>query len=370
MKDLRIIAFAVAILAIAALACSPFGGGKASEVAATAKAVATEVKSAGTPAPAATATKSGSAPTSAPGGGGGDNPLSLQDRQSGLDKLKSYRMRWQAQWSSTDSGKTETASWDWQEEYSSEPKALHWIWHIVSQDQSQSADWEVWQIDNTMYMRTKEAGGDGQCTSFSSDDQNSQLTKGLFNPSMLGSVKDAKYVGTDTVNGISAKHYKYDEKSAALFGASKVAGEIWVAVEGGYVVKETVAWNGGGGLFGGKSNAKGEGKWTWELSDVNKAIPIQAPEDCGGAATDIPVMKDATDKSTFGDTLTYKTPSKLTDVVAFYQKQMPSAGWKLNGEPEVSDEMATMEFAKGDQTATIILSIEDDKTQVMITVAK
>lgn len=368
MKELRIVAFTLVVLAIAALACSPVGG-KASEVAATAKAVATEVKSVGTPAPAATATKPGSAPTSAPGGGGGDNPLSLQDRQSGLDKLKSYRMRWQAQWSGADSGKTETASWDWLEEYSSEPKALHWVWHIVSQDESKSVDWEIWQIGNTMYMQSKEDGGDGQCTSFSSDDQNNQLTKGLFNPSMLGSVKDAKYVGTDTVNGISAKHYKYDEKSAALFGATKVAGEIWVAVEGGYVVKETVAWSGGTGLFA-QSGAKGDGKWTWELSDVNKAIPIKAPEGCGGAAADIPVMKDATDKTTFGDTLAYKSPSKLADVAAFYQKEMPAAGWKLTGEPEVSDEMAMMEFAKGDQKANIILSVDDDNVQVMITVEK
>jgi len=369
MKELRIVAFTVVVLAIAALACSPVGGGKVSEAAATAKAVATDVKSVGTPAPAATATKPGSALTSASGGGGGDDPLSLQDRQAGLDKLKSYRMRWQAQWSGTDSGKTETASWDWQEEYSSAPKALHWVWHIVSQDESQNLDWEVWQIDNTMYMQNKGAGGDGQCTSFSSDDKSNQLTKGLFNPSMLGSVQDAKYVGAETVNGISAKHYKYDEKSAALFRASKVAGEIWVAVEGGYVVKETVAWSGAAGLFG-QSGAKGDGKWTWELSDVNKAITIKAPEGCGGAAADIPVMKDATDKASFGDTLTYKSPSKLADVAAFYQKEMPAAGWKLTGEPEVSDETAMMEFAKGDQTATIILSVEDGKTQVMITVAK
>jgi len=76
MKELRIVAFAVAILSIAALACSPLGGGKVSQVAATAQAVATEVKSLGTPAPEATATKPGSAPTPAPSGGGGDNPLS------------------------------------------------------------------------------------------------------------------------------------------------------------------------------------------------------------------------------------------------------------------------------------------------------
>ncbi len=369
MKELRLVTFAIAVLAIAALACSPIGGGKASEVVATAKAVATEVKSLNSLTPEATTAKPGSAPTSAPGGGS-DNPLSLQDRQAGLDKLKSYRMKWQAQWSSTEVTKTESLGWDWQEEYSSDPQAVHWIWHIVSQDNSQGVDWEAWQVANTTYWQTKQADGKSQCISFSSDDKNNQLSKGLFNPSMLGSVKDAKYVGTETVNGIKAKHYKYDEKSAALFGAAKVSGEIWTAVDGGYVVKETVAWSGGAGLFGSQPNTKGDGKWNWELSDVNQAVTIQAPEGCGGAATDLPVMSDATDKATFGDTLTYKTPSKLGDVVAFYQEQMPAAGWNLEGEPQISDEFATMEFTKESQKATVVLSVDQDTTQVMITVEK
>jgi hypothetical protein len=362
MNRFHIAALAVAMLAIAALACSPIGGGKAPEVVATAKSLTT-------PAPDATATRPGQA-TSAPAGGGGDNPLSLQDRQAGLDKLKSYRMRWQAQWTSTEITKTENASWDWQEDYSSEPKGLHWVWHITSQDNSQSLDWEAWQVDNTMYWQTKQADGKSQCTSFSSDNPDNQLAKGLFNPTLLGSVKDAKYAGAETVNGIKTKHYKYDEKSAALFGASKVSGDLWVAVDGGYVVKETVAWSGGFGLFGAKPNAKGEGKWNWELSEVNQPITIKAPEGCGGGATGLPVMKDATDKASFGDALTYKSASKLKDVVAFYQKQMPAAGWKLEGEPEVTDEMATLQFAQGDQKAMIILTVDQDQTQVMITVEK
>jgi len=112
------------------------------------------------------------------------------------------------------------------------------------------------------------------------------------------------------------------------------------------VVKETVKWSGVAGLFGASSKAKGDGQWTWELTDINKPITIQPPEGCGGAASDIPVMKDATDKSSFGDTITYKSPSKLADVVEFYKKQMPAAGWKLSGEPDVSDEMASLEFRK------------------------
>ena len=370
MKRQSLVLLAVAVLSIAALACSALGGaGKVPEAISTAQAVATEVKSAesGTPAPKATAAKPGS-PTSAPSS---DSGLSLQSRDAGLDKLKSYKMRWLAEWKSTDTGSTESAGWDWVEEYSSDPAALHWNWNIAnSTDKTKNTQMEAWQVGNTMYLQTADANGKQSCISMSSDDKSNQLSKGLFNPNMLGSVNDAKYVGTDTVNGVKAKHYKYDEKSANLFGAAKVSGEIWVAVDGGFVVKETVNWSGAAGLFGTSSKSKGDGKWTWELSDVNQAISIQPPENCGGAANDIPVMKDATEKSSFGDMITYKTASKLADVAEFYKQQMPAKGWNLEGEPEVTDESASLNFTKGDQKAQIMLSVDQGKTQVVVNVTK
>ena len=159
-------------------------------------------------------------------------------------------------------------------------------------------------------------------------------------------------------------------KKAQICSAAKVSGEIWVAVDGGFVVKETVNWSGAVGLFGTSSKCKGDGKWTWELSDVNQLITIQPPENCGGAAADIPVMKDATEKTSLGDTIMYKTASKMADVAEFYKQQMPAKGWKLEGEPEITDEFATTEFTQGDQTAQVMLSVDEGKTQVVINVTQ
>jgi hypothetical protein len=343
MKQQSLVLLAVAVLSIAALACSVLGGAKAPAV-------------------------KPAAPTSVSGGG---DALSLQSRDAGLDKLKSYKMRWLAEWKSTDSSSTESDGWDWVEEYSSDPAALHWNWNITnSTDKTKNTQMEAWQVGNTMYMQTVEADGTKQCISMASDDQSNQLSKGLFNPSMLGSVSDAKYVGTDTVNGVKAKHYTYDEKSANLFGAAKVSGEIWVAVDGGFVVKEAVNWSGAAGLFGANSKSKGDGKWTWELSNVNQPITINPPENCGGAAADIPVMQDATEKTAVADTIMYKTASTVADVVEFYKQQMPAKGWKLEGEPEVAEESATMQFTQGDQTAQVMLSVDQGKTQVVVNVTK
>ena len=105
----------------------------------------------------------------------------------------------------------------------------------------------MWQIGDTSYMKS---GEDDECMSFSTEGAEKDIQKGSFNPSMLGSIEDAKYVGRETVNGIPTKHYKYNSKTGMLAALGEVSGETWVAIDGGYVVKDTVKWTGGGGLFG------------------------------------------------------------------------------------------------------------------------
>lgn len=380
----------VALLVVAALALSACGGSRAqtgptptvnsvepveqgTQVPTTAAGSGTGMKATAAPATvAAFSVKGTTTPVlELPGTEPAGDTLNLQNRETGLDQLKSYRLSWQAEWSSITSGKTESAGWDWQEEYSGEPAGLHWTWKSNDPtDTSKSSVMEAWQVGATTYMKTSEAEGQNNCISYSSADQSSQLTKGIFSPDILGQVENAKYVGTETVNGINAKHYKYDQVSANLAALGKVSGEMWVAVDGGYVVKDTVNWEGGAGLFGTSSTDKGSGKWTWELTDVNQPITIAAPPECAGAASGLPMMADATDKAVIGDMTTYKSASKLADIVSFYQKEMVAAGWAADGEPTVSDQLSNLAFTKGGQKAQITVSEDNGSSQVLVQVTK
>ena len=204
-------------------------------------------------------------PTEAPAATPEDESLSLASRDAGLDQLSSYRLTWRAEWKSTDQGKEEQGAWDWTEEYTSDPKANHLTMSAPdSNDSAKNSAFEIWQIGDTSYMKN---GEDQACVSFSTEGAEKDIQKGTFNPSMLGSIEDAKYVGRETVNGIPTKHYKYNSKTGMLTALGEVKGETWVAVDGGYVVKDTVGWTGGGGLFGlgASTTATGNGSWTWEL---------------------------------------------------------------------------------------------------------
>ena len=196
------------------------------------------------------------------------------------------------------------------------------------------------------------------------------MAKGLLTPGALGGVSGAKYVGPDTVNGIKAKHYKYDEQAASLAGFGKVNGEIWIAEDGGYVVKDTSNWEGAAGLFGAGTKAAGAGTWTYQVLDVNKPLAIKPPDICEKGKVDVPVMSDATEKAQMGPILSYKTAAKLKDVVEFYNTAMAKAGWQPAGEPTVADEMSALSFTKDGSTAQITIIPADGKTQVMVNTSK
>jgi hypothetical protein len=304
---------------------------------------------------------------------GEDDSLSLASRDTGLDKLKSYSMSWKSEWNGTDSnGKAQKGNWDWTEEFESQPSSLHFIWKgIDTSSQSAGMNMELFQIGETTYMLSPESDGKVSCISMSSADQKGQLTKGMFSPTSLGSVSGAKYVGSETVNGIPTKHYKYGDTAQAVLALGKTAGEIWIAQDGGFVVKDILSWQGGRGLFGMDAQSKGDGKWTWELTNVNQPIGIKAPQNCAGNAAGLPVMADATEKSTFGDMITYKTASKIADVVAFYQKEMVAAGWQAQADNSgITEETATLSFSKNTDTANLLVSISDNVTNVTLSVSK
>lgn len=88
----------------------------------------------------------------------------------------------------------------------------------------------------------------------------------------------SNYVGSETVNGISARHYTstYSEWSESWSGdVTDAKGDVWIA-EAGYPVRYRLTAN----SLDEEGN-RGTILWTMELSDVNAPISIEAPQDAG-----------------------------------------------------------------------------------------
>ena len=309
-------------------------------------------------------------PTAAhePSAVGGD--LTLDSRDVGLDKLKSYRVTWKAGWKTTKDGKTEQAVWDWQQEYGADPPTVHSAWKGTGASGKEPGSLEIWENGSTASFVTIDPEGKKSCSSLWSPMQRTIPGK-VFSPGLLGSLSGAKYAGTEVVNGIQSNHYKYDEKTANRTDLGKVAGEIWVAADSGYVVKDTVSWEGGAGPFGAPAAAaeSGKGSWTWELTDPNGAFTIPPPAVCDSATNGLPLISGGYQKTVTGDAMVYLAYHG-EKVVPFYQEEMIAGGWKQSGEPASKDGVATVEFTKDGQKASVTVTSKGLLSEVKIEVTK
>ena len=75
-----------------------------------------------------------------------------------------------------------------------------------------------------------------------------------------------------------------------------------------------------------------------------------------GAAEGLPVMADAADQNTQGDLISYTSASALEDVVAFYQAEMPKAGWQMSGTSTEKQALAMFNYTKDGGTVSIVIS--------------
>jgi hypothetical protein len=389
MKNVRILMLVVTVLALAALACSiGGGGGQPSDTGA----VTPASSEGGGGEVSASPTKEMATPASSEGGGGevstppptkematsaptpAENDLTLSTLTDGLAMLKSYKSTFVVKFVGKDGqGQPVDGSFETREEFTQEPRAQRIAVTSMgfSQEQAdQSGAFEMITIGDTSYMVMQDQDGKRSCISTSSDEA-TQPEQGLFSPATLGGVSGAKYVKTDTVNGIKTKHYAWKEGGLVGLGFTSAKGDVWVAVDGNYVVKYTAEATGKDMLFG--STAE-EGTITVEynLTEVNGSFQIEPPADCEAPATDIAIMADAKDKSTFGEMVSYTSASAFADVVEFYKTEMPNNGWQPSGEPTEMEGLAMLEFAKDSRKAQVMISYDTDKqtTDVVITTSQ
>jgi hypothetical protein len=300
-----------------------------------------------------------------------EEDLNLPDLTGGLAGLDSYKSTFSMRFVGKDaSGNDVDGTWETEEEFTREPRAQR-----ISMTTSgstggvagQPGTFELITIGDTSYMITKDADGNISCVSMSSSEE-SDLTQGIFTPDMMGSISGAKYVGRETVNGINTKHYAWKETSLPVFGFTSASGDVWVAIDGDYVVRYVSEASGTGTVFG-AAEEEGTISFEYNLTDVNGSFAIEAPAECTAPATDIPIMADAQDKATFGEMLSYSSPSAFADVVEFYKTEMPANGWQPSGEPMEMEDFATLSFAKDGRTAQVMITFSSDTnlTSVVVT---
>jgi len=367
----------VVVIMIAALVLSACGGGASPAPSGGAQSAATEAGSKPVEKPAAKPTQPPAEKPAAAKVEATATPeeFQLDNVTAGLGELNSYKAAFTMTFEGKDNGQPKTSTLAFTEEFIKDPPAKRTVvtglGGMLGGDTGtpvpgQSTGIESIEVGGKQYSKM----GDicAQVTAESGPQANTMMDPN----SIIGGVRGAQRVGNETVNGVPTVHYKLDVSSLATVGYLNGNGDVWVADPGNYVVKYVFQATGTDKFLGGSSTSEGTVKWDYEVSDVNQPIEIKAPENCGGAAEDIPMMADATDQAAFGGTSTYSTPSKFEDVVAFYEKEMKAKGWAEKEGGMSAEGVSMKSYTKDGRTVQVMITADasSGKTSVMITEEK
>lgn len=354
-KQLRLFLLLTLLLGLT-LGCGLIGGKKETPP----PPPATEAPSGGEEAPAPTALPTEEEEVSeSPGDrtetGEEDEEIGLSSITGGLQGLDSYRSHFEMTFEDTTGDETEYWTFEMDTEYVRDPFAQR----VVIRGGEAGEGLESVQIGDRQYV----VFGDGQCIS-SSADEAEELDTELFEPDdFIGGLEKARRVRPDEeVNGILCRHYTFDETYVNWGDITSAEGEMWVAVDGDYVVKHILQAEG-------KNPATGEEghlEWVYEVRDVNKSFSIEPPAGCEAAESELPTMPDATDMTSMGGMVMYTSASSFDDVLAFYREQMAAEGWSEQDDSFIGDGTAILNYAKDGRTATVTLASDDGAVSVVI----
>jgi hypothetical protein len=208
-----------------------------------------------------------------------------------------------------------------------------------------------------------ERRGELECTA-TEIQEGEALTDRLELASFLTGVIGAEDAGSETVNGVAADHYTFDQRALGEQDLTEAAGELWVASEGGYIVKYLLTTKGNADYFG--EGIEGLLTLAYELSDPTQPVTIALPEGCPPGLVDAPLLPDAANVTNGPGQLSYETAAPLADAAAFYQEQILALGWTADGEPYLEESKAFLNYKLNDQRMVIILTTSDNMTTVHI----
>jgi hypothetical protein len=289
----------------------------------------------------------------------GPGPFDFPDPRAGLAELSSYTATLAVAFDGTRAGQAET----WSKTYvlltTAEPPARQ----LTLEKSSDSEPLFMAELDGAEYAKT----GQAACETTAIQPGNTLADR--FEPaSFLNGVFGADEAGNETVNDVVSNHYIFDQRALGEDGITESSGELWVASEGGYLVKYVLIRQAGADYFG--EGIEGTLTLKYDLTGVNLPASITLPEDCPPGFVDAPRLLDANNISDNPGELAYDTSTTIADAAAFYRDNLPALGWEPQDEPSITEAIAILTYHQGDNLLFIVIKPGDTKTRVQILVSK
>jgi hypothetical protein len=224
---------------------------------------------------------------------------------------------------------------------------------------------ETYTIEGTTYHLFPGEDGTVSCMSSPSDESPSEDYTASMSQ-VFGSMVNLKLVKEgEMVNGVKTNHYTFDEKNLKNAKLTKAAGDVWVAQDGGFVVKIT-AKGAGPALLENDEDKIVEYDIMYSVEDINQAITITAPDSCQqGLPDELPVPASATVEVSMEGFYSLKSTESSDLVAEFYRAALPERGWEITSDSSL-ETMFTFEFNKAGKAYTMMITSSDTGCDILI----
>jgi hypothetical protein len=286
----------------------------------------------------------------------GPGSFSLMDPTVGLADLSSYKATLNLSFNGTQAGKPSQWSHTYTMLASQEPAV-----HQITVEAAGGDPSPVFMAEENG-MNYEKRGAEA-CTA-SPIGSGSPLAAEWEPAGFISALIGAEAAGSETVNSVAVDQYAFDERALGETGFTKSTGQVWVASDKGYIVRYLLTTTAGSEYFG--EGIDGTLTWEYNLTDINQPVLIELPAWCTSGLVDAPLMPSAQNINRTPGLTVYSTADSISDVLAFYQDQLPALGWEVTGEPSVVDTMGWVSFIHGDQQLTVMVTSGDNGNEVRL----
>ena len=148
-------------------------------------------------------------------------------------------------------------------------------------------------------------------------------------------------------NGISTLHAIFGPPEVGAGSQAKGTGEIWIAQNGGYILRYSLEMNGSADDWG--KGIEGVMRWDYNLEQVGQPLGLLPPMSCPLGMVDAPLPEDAAKVESKPGILTFTSSLDLAAAAQFYRDRLSARGWNEVMPAFLSSRAARLVFTQPDR---------------------
>lgn len=224
---------------------------------------------------------------------------------------------------------------------------------------------EFMEIDNQLYFYNEVTG----CVTLPDTEDEDRLFNSLVDVGGFITGEALRVLPDETINGVPSYHFAITQENLDTSDPESMEvdeitdGHIYIARDGGYVVRLIIDGTGESEVLTGSPGLYGDVYYQLDFIPIEGELEIVPPDGCedlegtidAANAQGYPVLPDAENVASLGALFSYTTATAVEDVVAFYKAELGAQGWTLDQEIDAVG-TALLMFTQGGESLSVAVN--------------